>query len=122
MAKITFTKGVDSLAFTYNNQFPVSRPVEKFQVVDRTADGTLQVEDLGVDVERRELVFKFMPQADYDALVTWFNTTCNGAAETFTFTDERSNGMTVRMLTTVLDFRETQWQQYEGTLELEVIS
>jgi len=122
MAKIKFTLGANVLQFTYNNQFPVSRPLEKQQVIDRAADGSLQVEDLGTAINRRELVFEFMPQADYDALYTWFDTIANGAENSFTFTDERGNDLTVKIISPELNFPEDSWGQYSGSLILEVVS
>lgn len=124
MAKIKFTfrDGDYVLQFTYNNQFPVSRTLEKQQAIDRAADGSLQVEDLGTGINRRELVFQFMPQADYDALRTWFDLIANGSENSFTFTDERENDLTVKIISRELDFVEDDWGQYSGAIMLEVVS
>ena len=122
MANPKFTSGANELQFSRGLVYPVHKPHEKIQVTDRTAGGTLQVEDLGIDMHTRSLVFKKLPQTDYDSLRTWYDTICDGAANTFTYTDEDGNADTVRMLTNPLDFREVFHQKFSGELLLEIVA
>ncbi len=121
MAAPRFVLGADQLQFSRGIRYPVSKPHEKSQATDRTAGNTLQVEDLGIDIRTRRLVFRNLPQADYDALVTWYDTICEGAINEFTYYDEDEVSMTVVMLTNVLDFPETSYQKFAGELLLEVV-
>lgn len=121
MAKPKFTLGANELQFSNALVFPLRKPHEKTQVIDRTAGGTLQVEDLGVDIHTRVLPFRRLPQTDYDNLRTWYDTICDGAKNSFTYTDEDSNALTVRMLTNPLKFPETSHQRFSGELLLEIV-
>ncbi len=122
MANPQFVLGANELQFSRGLKYPVSKPHEKIQVVDRTAGGTLQVEDLGIDIHTRPLVFKSLPLADYTALRNWYDNICDGAKNIFTYYDERESDFTVRMLTNPIDFPETFYQKYSGELLLEVVS
>ncbi len=122
MAKPKFVLGATELQFSRGLLYPLSKPHEKLQVTDRTAAGTLQVEDLGIDIRSRRLSFKGLPQVDYDALINFYDQVCMGALNTFTYHDEDGNSMTVMMLTNPLNFQETFHQQFSGELLLEVVS
>lgn len=121
MAYPKFELGANVLQFSRGIRYPVEKPHEKLQITDRTAGGSLQVEDLGVDIKTRLLVFKNLPQADYDALCTWFDTIANGALNPFTYYDEDGQAMTVRMLTSPFTFPETSHQRFAGELLLELV-
>ncbi|MBU0665345.1 MAG: hypothetical protein KJ990_12490 [Proteobacteria bacterium] len=95
--------------------------MEKIQVMDRTASGALQVEELGVTIRSFPIVFKGLPLADYQALVTWHDSIANGAENNFTYYDEDGVAHTVKMLTLVLNFKQTSYQRYAGELLLEVV-
>lgn len=116
-----FVLGANILQFSRGIRYPVSRPVEKIQVVDRTASGSLQIEDLGATIRTFPLVFRGLPRVDYDLLITWHDSICNGAANTFTFYNEEGTAYTVRMLTTKIDFVETSSQRFDGEILLEVV-
>lgn len=116
-----FVLGANSLQFTRGIRYPVSRPVEKIQVIDRTGGGSLQVEELGIAIRTFPIVFRSLPIADYQALITWHNTICNGAANPFTYYDEEGIAHTVRLLTTTIDFPETSYHRFAGELLLEVV-
>lgn len=116
-----FVLGANSLQFTRGIRYPVSRPVEKMQVIDRTGGGSLQVEELGVTIRTFPIVFRNLPLADYQNLKTWHETICNGAANPFTYYDEEGNAHTVRMLTTKIDFPETSYHRFAGELLLEAV-
>ncbi len=121
MANPKFTLGANELQFSQTIVYPVRKPHEKIQVTDRTAGGTLQVEDLGIDIRRRPLVFNGLPKTDYDNLMNWYDTICDGAMNAFTYTDYEGNDYTVRMLTNPLDFKELPQQLYRGHLLLEIV-
>lgn len=116
-----FVLGANELQFSKGIRYPVARPVEKVQVIDRTGSGALQVEDLGVAIKTFPIVFKSLPEADYQALRVWHNIIANGAANVFTYYDEAGAAWQVRMLTTTLQFTETSYQRFAGELLLEVV-
>ena len=121
MAAPKFVLDTNELQFSRGIQYPVTKTHEKLQVMDRTAGGTLQVEDLGVYIRRRPIVFKNLPQTDYDQLVTWFDTVCEGSLNEFTYYDENETAMQVLMISNPLDFKQTSYQRYAGELLLEVV-
>lgn len=121
MALPKFVLGASELQFSRGIQYPTSAPRERLQVVDRTAGGTLQREDLGVNIRTRPITFKNLPKADYDALVAWFDTVCEGSLYEFEYWDEDGQSMQVIMRTNPLDFKQTSYQRYAGELLLEVV-
>lgn len=121
MSAIKFVLGGNSLIFSRGIQYPVQKPVEKLQVVDRTAAGGLQIEDLGVILRQFPLSFKGLPLADYEALLNWHSQIAAGAANPFSYHDEDGAAHTVRMLTLRLDFQQTSYQRFSGQLLLEVV-
>lgn len=121
MAAPKFVLGGNTLQFSRGIRYPVEKPHEKLQVIDRTAGGSLQIEELGIDIRTRRLIFRNLPQADYDALCTWYDTIGDGSLNSFTYYDEDGNTMTVRMLTNPLNFAETFNQRFAGELLLEVV-
>ncbi len=120
MAAIRFELGEEVLLFSKGIQYPVQKPVERMQVVDRTGGGELQGEDLGVTIRQFLIKFKGLPLADYNALLYWHDQVCNGIEHEFTYYDENLTPSTVKMLTTKIDFRETSYQRFTGSLLLEV--
>lgn len=117
-----FEKGAASLQFEAGGDYPANRTHEVLQVQDRTASGELQVETLGLNIERRVLAFNLMPKTDYDSLVNWFLNVVNAGAETFTMTDEYGRTGTVRIVNSILDFSETSFELYSGQLTVEYVS
>lgn len=118
---MNFKQGTNELFFEAGGDYPASRPVELFQVQDRTASGKLQVEDLGVQVRRRAINFNLMSQADYDALINWFLNVVNGGEVPFEFTDEKGFTGTVIITDQIIDFSETSFELYSGTLNVEYV-
>lgn len=121
MPAIRFVLGANSLTFSRGIQYPVAKPQEKMQVVDRTGSGALQVEELGVTIRSFPIVFKSLPLADYEALRTWHDTIANGAQNNFTYYNETGAAYTVKCLTLNLNFLETSYQRFGGELLLEVV-
>ena len=121
MAAIKFELGGVALQFSKGIQYPVQKPVEKSQVIDRTAGGDLQVEELGVTIRQLPVEFKGLPLEDYTALMHWHEHVCNGAEKEFTYFDEEGDPHTVKMLTTKIDFRQVSYHRYSGGLILEIM-
>ncbi len=122
MANPKFVLDSNVLQFSRGMQYPVAKPMEKVQATDRTASGSLEVEDLGVNLSTRILIFKNLPLADYTALDNWFDNIANGAVNPFTYYDEDGASMTVVILTPKLDFQQTSYQKYSGELLLELVT
>lgn len=122
MAYPKFELGLNVLQFTRGIRYPVEKPHEKLQVSDRSAGGALQVEELGIDIHTRRLVFRNLPLEDYEALISWYNSMANGVMNSFTYYDEDGVAMTVRMLTNPLNFPQTSYQRFAGELLLEVVA
>lgn len=116
---LKFELGVNVLQFEEGASYPASRPVEKLQIVDRTAGGTLQVEELGITIRTRVLSFVDMLKSDYDALENWFDNVSNGALNSFDFTDEYGNTGSVKILENKLDFIEGDFELFNGSITLE---
>ncbi|RJX20290.1 MAG: hypothetical protein C4563_06425 [Desulfobulbus sp.] len=121
MAVPKFVLGADVLQFSRGIRYPVAKPSQAVQAVDRTGAGTLEVESLGPNIRHRRLTFKDLPLADYTALVNWYEGIAEGAANQFTYYDETGTPMAVRMLSESLDFQEISYQRYAGELLLEVV-
>lgn len=114
-----FDFGAFELQFQEGASYPAPRPIEKLQVVDRTAAGTLQIEKLGITLRRRVLTFIDMSKTDHDGLKDWFDNVANGAENTFTFIDERGFSGEVKIIDNVFDFEETDFELFSGSLTLE---
>jgi hypothetical protein len=111
----------DTKEFIFDDpsQYPTSKPLQKRQITDRTADGDLQVENFNINVKTRTLNFVDMSKHDYDGLLEWFDNVADGAANTFSFEDEWGDISTMRIISNVYDFPETSYQRYSGSLILE---
>ena len=121
MAAIRFERGADVLQFSKGIQYPVRKPVEQQQVMDRTAGGTWEVEDLGGEIRQFPIKFKGLPKEDYDLLILFHTNICNGAANNFTYYDEDGIAFTVKCLTLKINFQQTSYHRYSGELLLEVV-
>jgi hypothetical protein len=119
MALPQFTLGANTLVFSKGLKYPIRRPHEKVQAIDRTAAGTLQVESLGIEIKRLTLRFMNLSATDYDALLDWYQNKANGAANTFTYTDDESNAYSVVWMNN-FEFNETK-AGFNGTINLEIV-
>jgi hypothetical protein len=119
MANPQFILGANTLTFSKPPVYPVRAPRRRVQAVDRTAAGGLQVESLGAGINRRVMAFRNLPAVDYAALVTWFDTIANGAANAFTVIDEDGLSYTARWVNG-FNFEEDK-PGYAGNIELEII-
>lgn len=116
-----FVYGGSVLQFEEGASYPASRPIEKLQIADRTAGGTLQVEELGITFRRRTLNFVDMSKNDYEGLVDWFDNVSNGSQNDFEFIDERGFQGIVKIIDNVVDFIETDYELFSGSITLEYI-
>ena len=107
--------------FENGGSYPAGYRHEKLQVKDRVASGILQVEDLGITIQSRTIVFNLMSRNDYNALVNWFLNTVNGAAATFIFTDEYGVSKNVKIQNDILDFNEDAFNLFSGSITLEYV-
>lgn len=116
----TFTKtGMTTLTFSRGDVFPRQHIYQPRQRIGRSYAGTYQVATLGDPDERLPLVFVRLPQADYTALVAWFqHALINWAANSFTYTNSASVITVVRYLAGSLDMPEVSNGLYSVTLDL----
>lgn len=123
MADISFQKsGYSDLNFGRSLTYPVERLQTVSQVLDRTAGGTLQVENLGVTTSTRRLRLTHLTQAVYDSLVTWHSTVAQGAVNTFTYNDENGDSHTVRWLDDTLNAPEYRNGRFSVEITLEIVT
>jgi len=116
-----FLLGGHVINFERGASYPASRPYEIMQTFDRVASGTFMVEDLGIDIETRQLNFVAMTKTDHDALHDWYVSVSVGAKNSFEFTDEVGRVGTVRIVSPSFIFREIAFELYEGQLILEYV-
>lgn len=122
MAIPKFILGGATLEFTGGIQLPGRRPLEKIQARDRTAAGSLQVEDLGVPAIRRfPLVIRGIDAAMMAGIEDWWANKADGGLNQFTYSDEDGTEYTVLWVDDLLDFTQIEPDIYEGEINLEVV-
>lgn len=109
----------NTLQFEDGAEYPATRRAELMQVQDRTAAGTLQVEDLGIAINSRVLYFTLMTKNDYDALIDWYLNIVNGASKVFEFTDEYGIVRNAIIIDSFLEFNEVSLNRYSGQFTVE---
>jgi len=102
--------------------YGLDRPQRRVQVMDRTAGGTLQVEDLGITIKTRVLPQRKLTDAEISDQRTWHETNLGGASETFTYIDEDSTSHTARWIDDTLSAPETSEGRHSATITLEIVS
>lgn len=124
MANISFSKtGESTISFGASLLLPISRPQTVMQITDRTAGGTIKVENLGITISRRRLSLTGISSAVYDSLLAWHSGVSYGAKETFTYTDENGNSYTVRWTNDTFDGTEyLVGNKFRIDIDLEIIS
>lgn len=96
MANISFQKsGETPIDFGASIRYPVEKPQQAVQATDRTAGGTLVVENLGVYTQRRVLQLVGLSAAVVLSLRNWHQNIAVGAANEFTYVDESGSSNTV---------------------------
>ena len=103
--------------------YGLDRPQQKVQVLDRTAGGALQVEELGVTIYTRVLPMRRLTDAEAALFRTWHDTVANGAVNTFTLIDEDSTSHTVRWIDDTFRAPRTSYNRNDpDAITLEIIS
>lgn len=120
MALPQFISGANTLIFEKGITYPVQRPVEMVQAIDRTAAGSLQVESFGIEIKRLFLNLRNCSNAFYLSLLDWFQNKSSGAANSFTYVDDLSVSHTV-VWTNGFNFVENE-AGYTGTIDLEIVA
>lgn len=119
MANPQFILGANTLTFSKAPVYPVRAPRQRIQAVDRTAAGGLTVESLGAGINKRVMGFRNLSAADFSALVMWFDSIANGAANPFTVMDEDGATYSARWVNG-FNFEEDK-AGYSGSIELELL-
>lgn len=122
MAAPTFSKTGYTTITLSKVVFPLRRLQTVVQVKERTAGGTLQVENLGVTINTRVLPMAKLTDAEILALRTWHSTAAAGASNTFTFVDEDETSHTVRWIDDTLDAAENREGRHSAEITLEIVS
>jgi hypothetical protein len=120
MALPQFILDANTLTFEKGIKYPVRRPHEMVQALDRTAAGSLQVESFGIEIKRLVLRLEYISSSFYSSLLDWFENKCNGAANAFTYIDDQSVSHTV-VWTNNFNFIETV-AGYNGSIDLEIVA
>jgi hypothetical protein len=111
---ITFAYGTLSVTIR-PSQYGDSVETEHIQARGRTQDGVLLVADRGVKIERHNLEFRGLSDADKADLQEFFGASgVNGSEQEFAYTDHDSNTWTARLLSDTLSWSE----EYEGVWTL----
>lgn len=109
------------LQFEEGASYPALRPIEKMQSTERTAGGTLKIENLGITIRKRTLNFEDMLKTDHDKLKEWFDNIVNASENTFQFTDERGFVGSVKITDNQFLFSEDDFELFSGVLNLEYV-
>jgi len=100
----------------------VERPQEVIQVVERTAGGELQVENLGITVSRRRLVLNGLSATVFADLKTWHSDVAVGALNEFYYDDENGSANLVRWIDDTLNMPEYFGGKYSVEITLEIVT
>lgn len=121
MTLLRFDGPGQSIAFKHGSSYGGDTTHYQTQVIDRTAAGTLQVEDLGVAYKQKTVVFEAMTNDDYVQLMEFFDITVDGAMKEFTFRDEFNDTYTARFVQTSLSFKRINFCMWAGSFVLECV-
>lgn len=117
-----FELAANKLYFPRGVQLPGNEPKRKIQATDRTAGGTLQVENLGVTTNQILLALNVVDKLPtYRDLKNWFDNISDGAANSFSYVDTDAISHNVRWLDDVLNFSEFEPGYMQGQILLEVV-
>ena len=92
----------------------------KSQNVSRSAAGDVYVYDKGVDWYEADLSFESLSDSEKAALLSFFDTTVDGAVETFTYRDTNGVTYTARITEPDLEFSKVAGGVWDVALKLEL--
>lgn len=118
---ITLAYSATSITIPSPN-YPANLRPKRTQIVNAAIGGRIDVTDLG-DGAGSELIFPAfrwtkLPQADYDSLYSFINTTVNRSEIAFTLTDWDAITYTVKYWRGIDEFELAFHDHWTGTLEL----
>ena len=116
---ITFVKGGTTVTLPGPAPGGVTRQ-RKAQNVSRSAAGDVYVYDKGVDRYEADLSFESLSDSEKADLLSFFDTTVDGAVETFTYTDTNGAAYAARITEPDLEFRKVAGGVWDVTLRLEL--
>ena len=92
------------------------------QVIGRTAGSTVYVYDKGVETYEAELPLELLNSAEKSDLVSFFEDTCQGCLQTFTYADSNGTQRTARFLESRLEFAKVAANVWDAWIRLELSS
>ncbi|RJQ29221.1 hypothetical protein C4571_02185 [Candidatus Parcubacteria bacterium] len=95
---VIFTQGATTVTLTRGPIFPYTPQTDKYQLIGRTAGNTIIVQELATQDSVYTFRFANVSDSDYADLYSFWNTTIDGANETFTFTDPDASAHTARWM------------------------
>lgn len=98
----------------------IEAPARKRQAIGRTAGGTVYAYDKGVDTYEVTVNLQSLTNTEKTNLESFFDTTVNGAVNTWTYTDENGNDYTARFLEPQLSFEKIAGGIWDIDLRLEI--
>lgn len=117
MPATTFTKDATTIAFTRAPARPSQR-TELLQPEQRSAGGEPVAGAVVAADTTWPLQWRGMSTSELASLISFFNTTVRGMAETFTWTDVTGTARTVRFATPQIDHSEIAYGRFEVSLTL----
>ena|SRR3990167_5978801 len=94
MATPSFVSGATTVSFPRSITTPYQKEAEKVQVVGQTDGGTVFVYTKASTIRFFRVSLPGLPQALFDSLYAFWNTTVNAKATAFTFNDEDGTAYT----------------------------
>lgn len=119
MANATFVKGGTTLTFSRDPGYPPTA-LSYLQPTARATGGHHVAQALAYTEKTLTLYWPRMPLAEVESLQSFFTTTAEGMAQTFTYTDVRGVATTVRFADPVLEVAESAPGSAAVTVRLEV--
>lgn len=117
MGAASFAKGGTTLTFARAPQRP-QQSRELGQSEERSTGGSRFGGAIYTDDTLMPLAWQGMSAADLAALLTFFDESAGGMAETFVYTDTNGTAHTVRFAAPRIDHRESAYGRHEVNLTL----
>lgn len=116
MAFASFSHANGSVTFTRSPQ----RPDNSLGILQpqRTTPGGCKYSYTPIILQQNIRLPVRLTTAQKNQILTFFNTTVSGMSETFTYTNPAGVAVVVRFASTKLDFTETAYDAWTGTIDL----